>query len=90
MVNSLQEGFFVADRTGAVVAAYHIDHDKWDNDRALRDAKAHSMSYFQFPRQKYIRDFRPRIVDAKAASTADTAAAAVPVAGIPTASEINN
>src|SRR5579862_5710529 len=27
-----------ADRTGAVIAAYHIDHDKWDNGRALSDA----------------------------------------------------
>lgn len=79
-----------ADRTGAVVAAYHIDHDKWDNDRALQDAKAHSMSYFQFPRQKYIRDFRPRIVDAKTASPADTSATVLPVAAIPAASEIKN
>ena len=47
-----------ADRTGAVIAAYHIDHDQWDNARALKDAKAHRMSYFQFPRQSYIRDFR--------------------------------
>lgn len=53
-----------ADRTGAVIAAYHIDHDKWDNSRALQDAKAHSMSFFQIPRQNYIKDFRPRIVDA--------------------------
>ena len=48
-----------ADRTGAVIAAYHIDHDKWDNARALKDAKAHKMSFFQFPRQAFIRDFRP-------------------------------
>ena len=52
-----------ADRTGAVIAAYHIDHDKWENARALQDAKAHSMSSFQFQRQRYIQDFRPRIVD---------------------------
>jgi protein tyrosine phosphatase (PTP) superfamily phosphohydrolase (DUF442 family) len=72
-----------ADRTGAVVAAYHIDHDKWDNAHALADAKAHSMSVFQFPRQQYIRDFRPRIVDAKVTSPGDTAAAVVPVAAAP-------
>ena len=56
-----------ADRTGAVIAAYHIDHDKWDNLRALKDAKAHSMSFFQLPRERYIRDFRPRVVEATAA-----------------------
>jgi len=54
-----------ADRTGAVVGAYHIDHDRWENQRALSDAKAHSMSFFQFPRQNYIMNFRPRILDAK-------------------------
>ena len=74
-----------ADRTGAVIAAYHIDHDKWDNARALRDAKEHSMSSFQFPRQKYIRDFQPRTVDARTTSPADTTAAVLPVAEIPAA-----
>jgi tyrosine-protein phosphatase SIW14 len=46
-----------ADRTGAVIAAYHIDHDRWDNSRALSDAKSHSMSPFQGPRQDFIRQF---------------------------------
>lgn len=49
-----------ADRTGAVIAAYHIDHDHWDNARALRDAKAHSMSVFQLPRENFIRQFQAR------------------------------
>ena len=49
-----------ADRTGVVIAAYHIDHDKWDNARALADANAHHMSFFQFPRKSYIRNFRAR------------------------------
>src|SRR5437588_842614 len=29
------------DRTGAVIAAYHIDHSQWDNSRALKDAMSH-------------------------------------------------
>ncbi len=49
-----------ADRTGAVIAAYHIDHDQWDNSRALQDAKAHDMSGFQFPRQAFIKEFHAR------------------------------
>ena len=53
-----------ADRTGVVIAAYHIDHDKWENSRALRDAKAHKMGFFQLPRENYIKTFRPRAVDA--------------------------
>jgi protein-tyrosine phosphatase len=68
-----------ADRTGAVIAAYHIDHDKWDNARALQDAKAHSMSSFQIPRQNYIKDFRPRLVDAKAVRPSDPAPATATV-----------
>jgi protein tyrosine phosphatase (PTP) superfamily phosphohydrolase (DUF442 family) len=54
-----------ADRTGAVIVAYPIDHDRWDNVRALNDAMAHSMSFFQLPRQKFISSFQPRTVDVK-------------------------
>jgi tyrosine-protein phosphatase SIW14 len=52
-----------ADRTGAVIAAYHVEHEKWDNRKALKDAMAHGMSYFQFPRQGYIRTFQARTVN---------------------------
>lgn len=47
-----------ADRTGGVIAAYRIDHDKWGNRRALKEAKANGMSRLQIPRQNYIRSFR--------------------------------
>ena len=56
-----------ADRTGAVIAAYHIDHDKWDNAHALSDAKAHDMSSFQLPRQAFIKSFQARPVVVTAA-----------------------
>jgi protein-tyrosine phosphatase len=49
-----------ADRTGAVIAAYRIDHNHWDNSRALKEAMACGMSFFQLPRQSYIRNFHPR------------------------------
>ena len=68
-----------ADRTGAVIAAYHIDHDKWDNVHALQDAKSHSMSMFQFPRMAFIRTFQPRTAvaaDVPATSGAATTAGA--------------
>jgi len=64
-----------ADRTGAVIAAYHIDHDKWDNVHALQDAKAHSMSMFQFPRMAFIRSFQARTAIAAADVPATTGAA---------------
>jgi protein tyrosine phosphatase (PTP) superfamily phosphohydrolase (DUF442 family) len=48
-----------ADRTGAVIAAYRIDHDHWDNDRALKEAMSFGISFFQLPRKNFIRKFQP-------------------------------
>ena len=56
-----------ADRTGAVIASYRIDHDGWDNRRALKEAMTNGMSFFQFPRQSFIRSFQKRTIEAKAA-----------------------
>jgi len=67
-----------ADRTGAVIAAYRIDHEHWDNARALSEAKSDGMGSFQFPRRSYIRDFQPRTVDAKTGSKATSATTAAP------------
>ncbi len=47
-----------ADRTGAVIAAYRIDHDHWDNRSALQEAMSMGMSFFQLPRQNFIRKFK--------------------------------
>jgi uncharacterized protein (TIGR01244 family) len=47
-----------ADRTGAVIGAYRVDHDGWTNAEALKEAMARGMSSFQHPRQSYIRDFQ--------------------------------
>jgi protein-tyrosine phosphatase len=70
-----------ADRTGAVIAAYHIKHDKWDNSRALKDAMDHQMSFFQFPRQGFIKSFKAPTIDASAAAPA-SAATVVPVPAV--------
>jgi tyrosine-protein phosphatase SIW14 len=48
-----------ADRTGAVVAAYRIDHDHWNNFRALEEALWNGMSPVQLPRMRFIRNFQP-------------------------------
>jgi tyrosine-protein phosphatase SIW14 len=53
-----------ADRTGAVIASYRIEHDGWDNARALSEAKADGMRFSQLPRQDYIRTFQPRKLEA--------------------------
>ena len=63
-----------ADRTGSVIAAYRIDHDRWDNARALQEANADHMGALQSPRRQYIRSFQPRAASAPA--TADSVAGA--------------
>jgi tyrosine-protein phosphatase SIW14 len=67
-----------ADRTGAVIASYRIDHDGWDNARALSEAKGQGMSFFQLPRQEYIRTFQARKLEAKDAGAAGSAINAAP------------
>jgi len=61
-----------ADRTGAVIGAYRIDHDHWSNDRALSEAKSDGMSFFQVPRENYIRNFHPQVMEASSAPMGDT------------------
>lgn len=69
-----------ADRTGAVIAAYHIEHDKWDNQHALKDAMSHGMSFFQFPRQGFIKGFQARTLDASGKTSTAGGAGLVTVA----------
>ena len=75
-----------ADRTGAVIAAYRIDHDHWDNALALSEAKSLGMSFFQFPRQHYILAFQPRTLEAK--TVAGSVEAKVRTTVPPTASAV--
>ena len=67
-----------ADRTGAVIAAYRIDHDHWDNLRAFKEAMSRGMSFFQLPRQGYILTFQRRtIAPTDAAKTVQAKAVAI-------------
>ena len=47
------------DRTGTVIACYRIQHDGWNNQRALEEAKAHGMSSFEWAMRSYILHFTP-------------------------------
>jgi len=64
-----------ADRTGAVIAAYRIDHNGWDNTRALQEARALGMSPFQLPRQAFISAFQPTAIQANSAPKSSVATA---------------
>ncbi len=47
------------DRTGTVIACYRIQHDGWDNQRALEEAKSYGMSSLEWKMQAFIRHFTP-------------------------------
>ena len=68
-----------ADRTGGVIACYRVEHDKWKSDRALAEARAMGMRWFEFAIQNYVRRYQPRDLAALAAKSL-YASATVPAA----------
>jgi len=50
------------DRTGTVIACYRIQHDGWDNRRALEEARNYGMSSFEHAMQSFILHFTPIIL----------------------------
>jgi protein tyrosine phosphatase (PTP) superfamily phosphohydrolase (DUF442 family) len=65
------------DRTGTVLAVYRMTHDKWDNPRALAEAKQIGMHWIEKQMQSYIRNYRVEgaVADAKVNPAPVTAAA---------------
>jgi protein tyrosine/serine phosphatase len=50
------------DRTGTIIACYRIQHDGWDNRRALDEAKSFGMSSFEHSMQSFILHFTPVVI----------------------------
>jgi tyrosine-protein phosphatase SIW14 len=48
-----------ADRTGAVIACYRIEHDHWNRQQALQEAKSFGMSWDQIGLKHYVMMFQP-------------------------------
>jgi protein tyrosine/serine phosphatase len=48
-----------ADRTGTVIACYRIEHDHWNNEKALDEAKLHGMGWTEVGMKWYILHFHP-------------------------------
>ena len=69
-----------ADRTGAVIACYRMEHEKWKNDKALAEARSLGMSWFQKAIQSFVASYQPRNLDSVALKTLD---AAVPASSAP-------
>jgi tyrosine-protein phosphatase SIW14 len=61
-----------ADRTGTVIAAYRITHDRWTGDKALREAKDLGMAWYARGMMSYIRDYKPPVQNAATAEAAGT------------------
>lgn len=53
-----------ADRTGTLVACYRIVHDKWDNGKALEEARSLGMHWFEFAMKNYVLSYRPATPEA--------------------------
>jgi len=49
------------DRTGTVIACYRIQHDGWDNDRALKEAKRFGMSPVELGMRSFVLHFTPMV-----------------------------
>ena len=49
------------DRTGTVIACYRIQHDGWDNSRALNEAKSFGMSSAERGMRSFILHFTPAL-----------------------------
>jgi len=45
------------DRTGTIVACYRIQHDKWQNEAAMKEAVKYGISVFERGMRKYIAAF---------------------------------
>jgi tyrosine-protein phosphatase SIW14 len=78
-----------ADRTGGVIACYRIEHDRWQNGRALTEARSLGMSWFQKAIQHYVLAYQPKLINAGApaavaaiASAPSTSALAADLHGI--------
>jgi tyrosine-protein phosphatase SIW14 len=48
-----------ADRTGTILALYRIDHDQWDNEKALDEAKTMKMASSERLMRDLILDYKP-------------------------------
>jgi tyrosine-protein phosphatase SIW14 len=48
-----------ADRTGTIIACYRILHDRWENQKALSEARSYGMSWFEHALQQYVLRYTP-------------------------------
>ncbi len=72
------------DRTGTVVAAYRMSHDRWDMPKAMDEASTCGMHWYEFGMRRFLRSF-PTALTAALANAAAAAPQATGAAPTPTA-----
>jgi tyrosine-protein phosphatase SIW14 len=72
-----------ADRTGAVLACYRIEHDNWDNQKALSEARGYGMRWFEVQMQRYVMAYKAKGNSAGLASNASQSRQTVQGGGEP-------
>jgi uncharacterized protein (TIGR01244 family) len=50
-----------ADRTGVIIAAFRISHERWTAEQAITEAKHYGMALVQFRKKDYISDYYKRL-----------------------------
>ena len=72
------------DRTGTVVAAHRIAREGWKNERALEEAEAYGLHWWERGMKRFIAGYRPEAVATRTAGTAVGAVdASRAVSGVP-------
>ncbi|HJZ96575.1 MAG TPA: tyrosine-protein phosphatase [Candidatus Solibacter sp.] len=66
-----------ADRTGVVLACYRMEHDRWDHQQALSEARNLGMNWYQIPLIRYVQSYHPHAYGEGLAGTIDSASDAV-------------
>ncbi len=74
-----------ADRTGGIIAVYRIEHDHWDNAKALKEARQMGMSWYQTAIQHYVLKYQSKSGGSAAPEIATVAAPATTAVAPPLA-----
>jgi protein tyrosine phosphatase (PTP) superfamily phosphohydrolase (DUF442 family) len=77
------------DRTGTVIAAYRVEHDRWANAKAMDEAKSCGLHWYEFEMKSYINRYSTRgpalaLAGGDSTRSHETAEASLPAASSPT------
>jgi len=74
-----------SDRTGTIVACYRISHSQWTPKKAIQEAYDHGMTWLEYAKRSFIRDFYAKLRNGLNGVSAVAASAASPASQLGTA-----